>query len=75
VIEKREESRKTYDHYDEKMEKLYRSRQAKIRNNISENPKDYELVLRVYFQLIRMNKSSKRLQRIILPCLKQHLNV
>jgi len=57
------------------MEKLYRSRQAKIRNNISENPKDYELVLRVFFQLIRMNKSSKRLQRIISHCLKQHLNV
>lgn len=48
AIEKREESRKTYDHYDEKMEKLYRSRQSKIRNNISENPKDYELVLRVH---------------------------
>jgi hypothetical protein len=29
------------------MEKLYRSRQEKIRKNISENPKDYEQVLRV----------------------------
>lgn len=47
AIEKREESRKVYDHYDEKMEQLYRERQDKIRKNGNENPKDYELVMRV----------------------------
>ena len=47
AIEKRDESRKVYDHYDEKMEKLYRSRQEKIRKNSIESPKEYELILRV----------------------------
>lgn len=59
-IYKREESRKVYDHYDEKMEKLYRSRQDKIKKNASENPKDYELVTRVIIFIYRRMKKNTR---------------
>jgi hypothetical protein len=44
---KREESRKIYDHYEEKMDKMVKQRSEKIRRNIMETPKDYEFYKRV----------------------------
>ncbi len=46
-IEQREEARKVHDHYDEKMEELYRKRQEKLKKSGSDNPKEYEIILRV----------------------------
>ncbi len=42
ALQKREESRKIYDHYDEKMEKLVKDRNEKLQKRIEENPKDIE---------------------------------
>ena len=42
AMEKREESRKIYDHYDEKMEKLVKERNEKLQKRIEENSKDIE---------------------------------
>ena len=42
VLAKREEARKNYDHYDEKMEKLVKERNEKLQKKIDENIKDIE---------------------------------
>jgi hypothetical protein len=42
ALQKREESRKIYDHYDEKMEKLVKERNEKLQKRIEENSKDIE---------------------------------
>ena len=41
-LQKREEARKIYDHYDEKMEKLVKERNEKLQKKIDENIKDIE---------------------------------
>lgn len=43
----RENKRKIFDHYDEKMEKLIKNKAEKIQKNIPENKKDIELYERV----------------------------
>ena len=47
-ILKREDLRKKYDHYDEKLEKLYKTRQERLKKNITESNKETELLRRVY---------------------------
>ena len=44
---KREESRQNYDHYDEKLEKLYKERDARTKGNKTESAKEFELLNRV----------------------------
>lgn len=44
-IEKRDQCRKTYDHYDEKMEKIYRGKQDKSKK-VSETTKEVEFLQR-----------------------------
>jgi hypothetical protein len=46
-ITKRETLRKTYDHYDEKLEKLFKAKQDKFKKNINETNKELELLTRV----------------------------
>jgi hypothetical protein len=46
-LAKRDTLRKTYDHYDEKLEKLYRTKQDKFKRNINETNKEIELLARV----------------------------
>jgi hypothetical protein len=48
---KREESRKIYDHYEEKMDKITKQRTEKLKRNITETPKDYEFYKRVTYCL------------------------
>ena len=45
-INKREEARKTYDHYDEKMEKIYKNRQEKSRKGSTESNKEIDFLNR-----------------------------
>jgi hypothetical protein len=46
---KRDEARKIYDHYEEKMDKIAKQRMEKLRRNVTETPKDYEFYKRVFF--------------------------
>jgi hypothetical protein len=46
-INKREQLRKTYDHYDEKLEKLYKSKQERIKKNQMDTQKEMDLLKRV----------------------------
>jgi hypothetical protein len=46
--EERENKRKTYDHYDEKMEKLVINKTEKIKKNIPETKKEIDLYERVF---------------------------
>jgi hypothetical protein len=46
-VEKRETLRKAYDHYDEKLEKIYRGKIEKQRKNVTETTKDIEFLNRV----------------------------
>lgn len=45
-VVKREEFRKNYDHYDEKMEKIYKSKQEKLKKGTPETAKDLEFLKR-----------------------------
>jgi len=56
-FDERENKRKTYDHYDEKMEKLIRNKTEKINKNIPEAKKDIELYERVNINLLNILKS------------------
>ena len=48
------------------MEKIYKSRQEKIRKNTSETPKEYELILRViYIQMQNEQKYKKATEEYI----------
>lgn len=46
-IEQRDAYRKTYDHYDEKLENLYKTKLERQRKNIKESNKDIEITKRV----------------------------
>lgn len=48
LLQQREEKRKHFDHYDEKLEKLYKAKLDRIRRKVSESSKDIELLERVY---------------------------
>ncbi len=45
----REEARKDYDHYEEKMNKLIKTRHEKLKKNSKESQSDLEMYQRVYF--------------------------
>jgi hypothetical protein len=51
-LTKRDTLRKTYDHYDEKLEKLYRTKQDKFKKNLNETNKEIELLTRVRSYII-----------------------
>jgi hypothetical protein len=46
-ISKREQVRKNYDHYDEKLEKLYKSKLERMRKNQQDNQKEIDMIKRV----------------------------
>jgi hypothetical protein len=48
-LTKRDSLRKTYDHYDEKLEKLYKTKQEKFKKNLNETNKEIELLARVSY--------------------------
>lgn len=47
LLHQREEKRKDFDHYDEKLEKIYKSRMEKMRKNQNVTNKEAELLERV----------------------------
>jgi len=49
LLQQREEKRKDYDHYDEKLAKLYKAKLEKSKKNVAESHKDIELLERVNF--------------------------
>lgn len=68
LLDKREEARKEYDHYDEKLEKIYKSREEKLRKGENITAKEIEYYERVSKLLIiaRMRKNTKSQPTIIL---------
>ena len=64
-IVEREEKRKVYDHYDEKMEKFVINRTDKIKKKIPETKKEIELYERVFnlllliYSILERNKIQK----------------
>lgn len=64
----RQKAREVYDHYDEKMEKLVRTRNDKLSKHINESPKDIEKFDRVrqyaFITLIRMMENIEEQQMI-----------
>ena len=54
LIEKRNQCRKDYDHYEEKMEKMYKSKDEKIRKGDIINAKDQEF----YERVSKINKNK-----------------
>jgi hypothetical protein len=49
AITKRNELRKTYDHYDQKLEKNLKTRNNKFENDLPESQEDLNYFERVYF--------------------------
>lgn len=47
LLQQREEKRKDFDHYDEKLEKIYKAKMEKIKKNQPESNKEIELLQRV----------------------------
>jgi hypothetical protein len=61
---KREEARKIYDHYEEKMDKISKQRSEKLRKGAQETPKELDFYKRVFFiYKNRMMKSFKKQPR------------
>jgi hypothetical protein len=69
-IVKREQFKKTYEHYDEKLEKIFKSFQDKIKRNSVPSQKEKDLVKRVLHIYHRMKKNTKKLLRNISNQLK-----
>lgn len=71
LLDKREEARKDYDHYDEKLEKIYKSREEKLRKGENITAKEVEYYERVSKSLVIFSRTKKN-TRFQLTIILQH---
>lgn len=61
LLEKRQEARKEFDHYDEKLEKIYKTREEKLRKGESITAKDVEYYERVSHKYKLQNEKKYKI--------------